>query len=194
MEEARSRRLLRRGRIPDNELQWFVCSSAAFLRERGGYSDGFTSHGIPDTCPYSDFELGTFARHGEGQIERARECGQAWHRIGAEHQAALAAYYVTGEVGSDRIDGSSGVEDALYKARVEAVMRSMQVPVAIVKAGLPLELVGVGMLLLSLGIENDLARRAREAVRVAHEIWWLERDRVKEARASRVRWVTGVVG
>lgn len=193
-EPPNRRALTRRAQFPNEEIRWWICSCAAYMRERGGYSDGYTSRGTIDTCPFDDRALGWIqGRHGE--IERARECRQTWHAIGSEYREVLAAYYVTGERGLlERADGSDQVQDALHASRADAVLRAMQVPKQVATApGVTLELCGIAMLMWARGCRDvrKLAAASLEALRVAHEIWTIERSQI--IRASSVRWKTGTL-
>lgn len=196
--EPKRRRFTGRARIPNEKIRWFICSSAAALREKGGYSDGFTSHGEPDAFPYREQEIGFCTsedgtHHGHGTIERAKECGQIWHAIGNEYREVLAVFYNTREPGRlDTPDGSEQVSDALQRAKVESVVISMRIPPEVMRAkGIRLELSGVAMLLQARGEKTGLAGKAIEAIRIAHEIWEIEDDQIE--RSSDVRWKTGVL-
>jgi hypothetical protein len=177
--------------IPNEEIRWFVCSVASVLREKGGYSDGYTSHGEPDTLPFTARELGIMGHRGSGTIERAGECYKAWGAIGSDHREVLAAYYGSRRIGEVDPSGSEGVVEALVGQATAAVVLSMQLTPAVAKASKGnLEIAGV-MKLLAIDSEKNLADRANAAIRVAHSIWELERERL--VKPSDVRWKTGTL-
>jgi hypothetical protein len=178
-EPRKRRRFSGRVLIPNEEIRWFICSSAAALRERGGYSDGFASHGEPPTVPFTAKELGLDEHRGHGIIEHASECHRAWHAIGREHREVLASYYAA------RVPGCT---DA---AGMGNLVQAMGMTPAITKASIGrLEYAGAMMLMASRGRKN-LVTDAVDAVKVAHEIWQIERGRIE--KASDVRWKTGVL-
>lgn len=193
IQKPKRRRLTFKARIPNEEIRWWVLSSAAAMREKGGYSEGYQSVGLPDTCPYTDADLGFFTKRGSGMVERARECGHTWHAIGSEHREVLAAFYGTREPAPSHEFKSEAVDDAIYKTRAEAVIASMCAPSAVVRAkGMKLEILGVAMLLHARGVPApNLATSCTEAIRVAHEIWDIEREQIDHS--SMVRWKTGVL-
>jgi hypothetical protein len=175
--------------IPNPELSWFICCSASLLREKGGYGEGFTSHGEPDPCPFTDAQLGFAKRYGEGQIERAGECCKAWHAIGEEHRATLAAYYSARLPGSVDPDGSSAVVDATSGQAMGEVVRAMGLTPTIAKAARGNMAISGVMRLMAATSDKDLVNRANRAVSVAHTIWEMERIRLE--KPSSVRFRTG---
>lgn len=188
-EPKRRRRWVDKPLIPNEEIRWFICSVASVLREKGGYSDGYSSHGEPDTLPFSAKELGIMGERGNGIIERAGECYKAWGAIGGEHREVLAAYYGSRRIGEVDPSGRDGVVEALIGQATEAVVSSMQLTAAVAKAARGnMEIAGV-MKLLSITSEKHLADRANAAIRVAHSIWELERERL--VKPSDVKWKTG---
>ena len=165
--------------IPNEEIRWWICSSAAALRERGGYGEGFSSHGDPPTVPYTARELGVDEHRGAGVIERARACLQVWHAIGPTHREVLAAYYAA------RIPGCTD------GAGMGHLVQAMGLTPAVTKASIGrLEYAGVLMLMAARG-SKSLVPDAVDAVKVAHEIWQIERNRIE--KSSDVRWKTGAL-
>jgi hypothetical protein len=80
--------------IPDEVLRDFILSSEANLGARGTFRDGYVTAGLPDTCPYTDSQLGfSPEKRGNGSIESIREYLDAWHEVGAENREVLALYY-----------------------------------------------------------------------------------------------------
>lgn len=188
---SKRRRWTEKPLIPNEELRWFVCSVASVLREKGGYSDGYTSHGEPDTLPFTARELGIMGHRGSGTIERAGECYKAWGAIGEEHREVLAAYYGSRRIGEVDPSGREGVVEAMTGQATAAVVSSMQLSTAVLRAARGnLEIAGV-MKLMAVDSEKNLPARAHEAIRVAHSVWELERERL--VPPSDVRWKTGAL-
>lgn len=185
-EPRKRRRFSGRPSIPNGLIRWFVCESAAAMHERGGYGEGFSSHGDPDPLPYKASELGGFEkldrdgnpdRH--GLIERARECRLVWHAIGSEHREELASFYAARTPGCT--DG----------AGMSYLVQAMGLTPAVAKVSANrLEYAGTMMLMAARG-SKSLLTDAINAVRVAHEIWDFEFERID--RASDVRWKTGAL-
>lgn len=163
--------------IPNEELRWFIGSVASVLREKGGYSDGYTSHGEPDPCPYTARELGAMGERGMGTIERAGECYKAWSAIGREHRDVLAAYYSSLSPGCTDPTGMSAVVEAMGLT-----------PVIAKAARGKLEIAGV-MRLMAATSDKDLVGRSNRAVYVAHFVWEIERARIE--KPSEIHWNNG---
>ena len=158
--------------------------------------EGFSTHGTPDPCPYTDQQLGYGKSYGDGKIERVKECERAWHAIGHSHREVLAAYYVArqpGRVEKKLTDEFAEVDKAQERIRRDKALEVMRLPPevhAIAKE--QLELSGVMLLLYVSGTEKKaLLRTANEAVRVSHEVWQIERAQVD--RSSDVRWKTSEI-
>lgn len=163
--------------IPNEELRCFIGGVAAVLHQRGGYSEGYTTHGTPPTIPYTAKELGIDEHEGCGTIERAGLCYKAWEAIGREHREVLVAYYGARSAGCNDPTG------------LGEVVRAMGLTAEIAKqAKGKLEIAGV-MRLMAATSDKDLVGRSNRAVAVAHSIWELERAGIE--KPSDIRWKNG---
>jgi hypothetical protein len=158
-----------RPRIPDNELKSFIVGVEARLGMGGTFRDGFVTAGTPDTCPYTDNQLG-YGIKGGGTISADREMYAAWHAMGARHRGMAAAFYhPLSETDLNRIECLTAIPDKL-RAKTKAAGDYSGVVFALGMAG-----------------EDHTLRAAKQAVECAHTAWAIELSNAEGAADAQLR-------